>query len=146
MVTKPGLLAFTCLKNSTENCNSILFEFHYNSCEFLALFLKKVSKNLKDGNFKEFEDQIDSDTFGGIKNEKVYLRNALDSEFVFQDEDTLFFFITGVAELLPSIILPNTSETQNFLKDSFEGNSLFFNTHKTFINYWRCIKILRNND
>ncbi len=144
LVTKPGLIAFICLEHNENNFNSRCMKFHYNCCKFFFNFLKKVTKLTKQKKFEDFEVQIDEETFGGMINEKVYLKNSSGFKFIFQSEDNLFLFISGVADLLPSIILPNKSEVKSFLEVSFDESTLFFYSHKVFIKYWKLLKVLQN--
>ena len=149
LASKPGLLVFIFLESDVEeNIDSILkcFKFHYNSTKFLFQFTHKISNCLKNKIFTDFEDKLDSETFGGVKGGKIYLRNSFNFTFVFEEEDSIIFFINGIIEVLPSIILPNQSETQWFLKNTFEESSLFFKAHENFINQWKYMSVLQNSN
>lgn len=143
-VSKPGLIALIWLESDSEDFNSTCLKFHYHSCKHLLLFLYKTVKLLKTKEKSFFEEKIDSETFGGMKNGKVYFRNSADFELVFEHDDFFFLFISGLADVLPSIILPNKSETKSFINNCFEEDTLFFKAHETFIKYYRMLLVLQN--
>ena len=138
LVSTPGKLVFLHLESEEDQISSNCFKFHYNYTTHLFNFLHKSVKQLnEEKNKKDFEISIDEETFAGIKNSKVFLRNCFNFEFVFKEDDIFVFFLSAIVDLWPSIILPNEKETKYFLDNTFSEQSFFFLTHKPFIENWK---------
>lgn len=147
VVSKPGLLAFTYLDTLSESndfdFNSKCFIFQYNYIKHLLSFLHRATKCLNNEKDSDFEEKLDTKTYGGFKNGKIYFKN-INCDFVFEEDDTFILFISGLIYVLPSLILPNKTEVQWFLKNSFDEDTLFFKVHEKFITQWQLLIVLHN--